>query len=101
MFATSLPVEKTRHSKKKGDVELESLPDELFVMIGKSVVWYCDPSSFIALEQTCKRFHSLLTNKEVVTSAIDAEKRRILFDVFGPTDRNAPSRFSSMAFPRL
>ena len=68
-------------AKKGAGPPLDSLPDDVLAHIGKTVASLCGVRSYNALVNTSRRFHSLLTDKAIVLSIIEAERGRILADI--------------------
>ena len=68
-------------AKKGAGPPLDSLPDDVLAYIGKTVARLCGVRTYNALVNTSRRFHSILTDKAIVLSIIEAERVRILSDI--------------------
>ena len=79
--------------------KLDSLPEEVLVHIGKSVLGFNGVQSFIQLGRTSKRIHRVLMNKEIVPNLLESENERIFHGVFAANhDVAKASSLEEMAF---
>ena len=72
----------TKKKAKSAGLQLESLPEEILMCIGKVVAELCSVRDFVFLARTSKQFHRILMDKEIVSSVLETGNDRIFNDVF-------------------